>query len=289
MAAKRIGIIGGTGLYEMEGVQQLREVAVDTPFGPPSDAFLVGELGGAEVVFVPRHGRGHRFTPTEVPYRANIYALKKLGVDWIISVSAVGSLKAEIAPGHVVLVDQFIDRTRNRCSTFFEKGLVAHVAFGDPVCGVLRGFLLDAARRTGATHHDGGTYVCMEGPAFSTKAESNLYRSWGASVIGMTNIPEAKLAREAEISYATLAMCTDYDCWHADHDDVTVDQVVAVLKANVALAKDIIRAAVPMVVAYDGPPSARGALANAVLTQPHAIPDERRAILAVLTGRSLEA
>ena len=157
MAAKRIGIIGGTGLYEMEGVQQLREVAVDTPFGPPSDAFLVGELGGAEVVFVPRHGRGHRFTPTEVPYRANIYALKKLGVDWIISVSAVGSLKAEIAPGHVVLVDQFIDRTRNRCSTFFEKGLVAHVAFGDPVCGVLRGFLLDAARRTGATHHDGGT------------------------------------------------------------------------------------------------------------------------------------
>ena len=289
MAAKRIGIIGGTGLYEMEGVQDLREVAVDTPFGAPSDAFLVGELGGAEVVFVPRHGRGHRFTPTEVPYRANIYALKKLGVDWIISVSAVGSLKQEIAPGHVVLIDQFIDRTRNRASTFFEKGLVAHVAFGDPVCGTLRGFLLEGAQRTGAVHHDGGTYVCMEGPAFSTKAESELYRSWGASVIGMTNIPEAKLAREAEISYATLAMCTDYDCWHTDHDDVTVDQVIAVLKANVALAKDIIRAAVPMIVAHDGPPPARGALATAVLTQPHAIPEHRREILDVLTGRSKEA
>jgi 5'-methylthioadenosine phosphorylase len=289
MASIRVGIIGGTGLYEMEGVEKLREVSVDTPFGAPSDAFLVGELGGAEVVFVPRHGRGHRYTPTEVPYRANIYALKKLGVDWIISVSAVGSLKEAIAPGHVVLVDQFIDRTRNRVSTFFEKGLVAHVAFGDPVCGTLRDFLLEAAGEAGATFHDGGTYVCMEGPAFSTKAESNLYRSWGASVIGMTNIPEAKLAREAEISYATLAMCTDYDCWHEGHDAVTVDQVVAVLKANVAMAKDIIRHAVPKLVAFEGEPSARGALSTAVLTQPDAIPAERRVIFDVLTGRSQEA
>ncbi len=282
---KRIGIIGGTGLYEMEGVQNLRQVRVDTPYGEPSDAFIAGELGGAEVFFVPRHGIGHRFTPTEVPYRANIFALKKLGVDWIISVSAVGSLKEEIVPGHVVLIDQFIDRTRNRQSTFFEKGLVAHVAFGDPVCGALRGMLLESAAEVGATHHDGGTYVCMEGPAFSTKAESNLYRSWGASVIGMTNIPEAKLAREAEISYATLAMCTDYDCWHTDHDDVTVDQVVAVLKANVALAKEIIRVAVPRVVAFDGPPPARGALSTAVLTQPGAIPKGRQYILDVLTGK----
>jgi 5'-methylthioadenosine phosphorylase len=289
MARMRIGIIGGTGLYEMEGVEKLREVAVETPFGSPSDAFLAGELGGAEVFFVPRHGRGHRFTPSEVPYRANIFALKKLGVDWIISVSAVGSLKEAIAPGHVVLVDQFIDRTRQRASTFFEKGLVAHVAFGDPVCSALRGYLLEAAAEVGATHHDGGTYVCMEGPAFSTKAESNLYRSWGASVIGMTNVPEAKLAREAEISYATMAMCTDYDCWHSDHDDVTVDQVVAVLKANVALAQRIIRVAVPRIVAHGGPSPARGALSNAVLTQAHAIPEHRRPILDVLTGKVVEA
>jgi 5'-methylthioadenosine phosphorylase len=285
MAAKRIGIIGGTGLYEMEGVTNLREISVDTPFGAPSDAFLMGELGGAEVVFVPRHGRGHRFTPSEVPYRANIFGLKQLGVDWIISVSAVGSLKEAIAPGHVVLVDQFIDRTRGRASTFFGDGLVAHVGFGDPVCGTLRGFLLDAAAEAGATHHDGGTYVCMEGPAFSTKAESNLYRSWGASVIGMTNLPEAKLAREAEISYATMAMCTDYDCWHPGHDHVTVDQVVAVLKANVAMAKSIIGLAVPKVAAFDGPPSARGALASAVLTHPEAIPAHRRAIFDVLSGK----
>ncbi len=285
MSAVRIGIIGGTGLYEMEGVGDVHEVNVDTPYGAPSDAFIAGTLEGAEVFFVPRHGLGHRFTPTEVPYRANIFALKKLGVDWIVSVSAVGSLMESIAPGHVVLVDQFIDRTRHRASTFFEKGLVAHVAFGDPVCGALRGYLLEAAARVEATFHDGGTYVCMEGPAFSTKAESELYRSWGASVIGMTNIPEAKLAREAEISYATLAMCTDYDCWHTDHDDVTVDQVVAVLKANVALAKRIIRVAVPSIVAHGGPPPARGALSSAVLTQRHAIPDERRAILDVLTGK----
>ncbi|MFH1467453.1 MAG: S-methyl-5'-thioadenosine phosphorylase [Pseudomonadota bacterium] len=285
MANARIGIIGGTGLYQMEGVEELREIRVETPFGDPSDAIFAGRLGEAEVFFLPRHGRGHRFTPSEVPYRANVYALKKLGVEWIISVSAVGSLREEIAPGHVVLVDQFIDRTRLRPSTFFGDGLVAHVAFGDPVCPVLRGALLRAAGEAGAVHHDGGTYVCMEGPAFSTRAESELYRSWGASVIGMTNLPEAKLAREAEISYATLAMATDYDCWFAGHDSVTVDQVVAVLNANVALAQRIIKGAVPRILAHDGPPPARGALATAVLTERSAIPAAKQALLHVLTGR----
>jgi len=285
MASARIGIIGGTGLYRMEGVEILDEVRVPTPFGDPSDAILAGRLGEAEVFFLPRHGRGHRYTPSEVPYRANIFALKKLGIDWIISVSAVGSLREEIAPGHVVLVDQFIDRTRLRPSTFFGHGLVAHVAFGDPICPVLRSALLESAREAGAVAHDGGTYVCMEGPAFSTRAESELYRSWGASVIGMTNLPEAKLAREAEISYATLAMATDYDCWRAGHDAVTVDQVVAVLNANVALAQRIIQGAVPRVLAHRGPPPARGALSTAVLTARDAIPREQLALLAVLTRR----
>ncbi len=285
MTARRIGIIGGTGLYEMAGVSQLREQCVDTPFGAPSDAFLVGRLGEAEVVFLARHGRGHLFTPSEVPYRANVFGMKKLGVEWIISVSAVGSLREDIAPGHVVLVDQFIDRTRGRASSFFGAGLVAHVAFGDPVCGALRGYLLAAAEQVGATAHDGGTYVCMEGPAFSTKAESRLYRSWEASVIGMTNIPEAKLAREAEISYATLACCTDYDCWHEGHDDVTCDAVVAVLRKNAALAQDIIRATLPRVLAHAGAPPARGALSDALLTQPEAIAPAKREILDVLRGQ----
>jgi len=284
MAITRIGIIGGTGLYQMAGVEDLRELRVETPFGDPSDAVFAGRLCGAEVFFLPRHGRGHRFTPSEVPYRANVFALKKLGVDWIISVSAVGSLREDIGPGQVVLVDQFIDRTRLRPSTFFGNGLVAHVAFGDPVCPVLRGALLGAAREAGAVHHDGGTYVCMEGPAFSTRAESELYSSWGASVIGMTNLPEAKLAREAEISYATLAMATDYDCWHSGHAAVTVDQVVAVLHANVALAQRIIKGAIPRVVAHGGPPPARGALGAAVLTARAAIPSAQQAILDVLTG-----
>ncbi|MEC7983729.1 MAG: S-methyl-5'-thioadenosine phosphorylase, partial [Myxococcota bacterium] len=233
---KRIGIIGGSGLYKMEGLTLLREVELDTPFGKPSAPFIISKLDGvdAELVFLPRHGIGHVFTPSEVPYRANIYGMKLLNVEWIISISAVGSLQEEIVPGHVVVIDQFIDRTKNRASTFFGNGIVAHIAFGDPVCSSLRSYLLEAAKETDATVHDGGTYVCMEGPAFSTRAESNLYRSWGAKVIGMTNIPEAKLAREAEISYATLAMSTDYDCWHEGHDDVTVEQVIAVVKANVA-------------------------------------------------------
>jgi 5'-methylthioadenosine phosphorylase len=281
-----VGIIGGSGLYALDGLTDLRESRVTTPFGEPSDALIHGRLGDTEMVFLPRHGRGHRFTPSEVNYRANVFALKEAGVNWIISVSAVGSLREPIVPGHVVLVDQFIDRTRgSRASTFFGGGVVAHVPFGDPVCETLRGYLGHAARQAGATVHDGGTYVVMEGPAFSTRAESELYRSWGASVIGMTNLPEAKLAREAEISYATLAMATDYDCWHPGHDDVNVEQVVAVINANVSLAKRIVAAAVPHIAAHDGPCPQHGALAGAIMTAPDAMNPETRDALAPLIGR----
>lgn len=285
----RIGVIGGSGVYGMEGLADVREERVSTPFGDPSDAIILGRLGEAQMAFLPRHGRGHRFNPSEVPYRANIYALKSLGVEWIISVSAVGSLKEEIVPGHVVVVDQFIDKTHRRVPTFFENGIVAHVAFGDPVCPTLRGFLLASAREAGATVHDGGTYVCMEGPAFSSKAESLLHRSWGASVIGMTNMPEAKLAREAEISYATIAMATDYDCWHPHHDAVTVDQVVAVLHQNADLAKRIVAAAVPRILAHGGPAPMSNALATAILTPASAISAETRRAFAPLIGKYISA
>ena len=279
----RIGVIGGSGLYEMEGLEDIREETVETPFGAPSAPFLIGRMGDAELVFLPRHGRGHVFNPSEVPYRANIFGMKKLGASWIISVSAVGSLQEEVVPGHVVVIDQFIDRTKGRAATFFEKGMVAHIAFGDPVCGALRSVLLESANEVGATVHDGGTYVCMEGPAFSTRAESELYRSWGARVIGMTNLPEAKLAREAQISYATLAMSTDYDCWHSGHDDVTAMDVVAVINRNVATAKAIIQSAVPRIVAHEGPAPMSNSLEHAVLCQPQN-PDAQ-AILDVLMGR----
>ena len=271
----RIGIIGGSGLYAMEGLQDLREEQVSTPFGDPSDAYIMGRLGEAELVFLPRHGRGHRFNPSEVNYRANILGMKQLGVSWILSVSAVGSLKEEIVPGDMVLIDQFIDRTRGRPSTFFEKGVVAHIGFGDPICETLRRFLHEACLEVGATAHDGGTYVCMEGPAFSTRAESQLYRSWGASVIGMTNLTEARLAREAGISYATLAMATDYDCWYEGHDDVTVDQVVAVLMANVETARRVLAAAIPRVMAHEGPAPMADALQNAIMTAPEVRDPER--------------
>lgn len=285
----RIGVIGGSGLYEMDGLTDVREERVSTPFGEPSDACILGNLGGAEMVFLPRHGRGHRFNPSEVNYRANIFALKSLGVEWIISVSAVGSLREDIAPGQVVVIDQFIDKTHQRKATFFEKGIVAHVAFGDPVCGALRQYLLASSRDAGATVHDGGTYVCMEGPAFSTRAESNLHRSWGASVIGMTNMPEAKLAREAEISYATLAMATDYDCWHPHHDMVTVDQVIAVLTQNAALARRIVALTVPRIVAHAGPAPCSSALATAILTPASAIAPETRRAFAPLIGKYMPA
>ncbi|RME25406.1 MAG: S-methyl-5'-thioadenosine phosphorylase [Deltaproteobacteria bacterium] len=290
----RIGVIGGSGLYDIDGLTDLREQAVDTPFGRPSDAYIIGRLRDltshdgrpVELCFLPRHGRGHVLNPSEVPYRANIWGMKSLGVDWIVSISAVGSLQEEIVPGHMVIIDQFIDRTKGvRASTFFEGGIVGHVGFADPVCGTLRGYLLEAAREAGATVHDGGTYVCMEGPQFSTRAESNLYRSWGAQVIGMTNLTEAKLAREAEISYATVAMSTDYDCWHDGHDDVTVASVIAVIQANVATARAIIKAVAPRIAAHPGPAPMLGAMEHAIMTARDRIPADRREALAPLIGR----
>ncbi|MCB9744950.1 MAG: S-methyl-5'-thioadenosine phosphorylase [Alphaproteobacteria bacterium] len=285
----RIGVMGGSGLYEIEGMKNVREERISTPFGDPSDAYIIGELDGIEMVFLPRHGRGHVLNPSEVPYRANIWGMKKLGVGWIVSVSAVGSLQEEIVPGHMVVIDQFIDRTKGvRPVTFFEKGCVGHVSFGDPVCMTLRSYLLEAAQEAGATVHDGGTYVCMEGPVFSTRAESNLYRSWGAKVIGMTNLTEAKLAREAEISYATLAMSTDYDCWHDGHDDVTVEAVIAVIKANVATAKAVIKAVAPKIAAHDGPQPVAGCMQYAIMTRPDLIPQETRDALDIIIGKYLD-
>jgi 5'-methylthioadenosine phosphorylase len=284
----RIGVIGGSGLYEIEGLQDIQETRMDTPFGPPSDAFITGKLGDAELVFLPRHGRGHVLNPSEVPYRANIWGMKRLGVDWIVSVSAVGSLQEEIVPGHMVLIDQFIDRTKGvRPVTFFEKGVVGHVGFGDPICETLRKYLLQAANESAATVHDKGTYVCMEGPQFSTRAESNLYRSWGAKVIGMTNVTEAKLAREAEISYATLAMSTDYDCWYEGHDDVTVEAVVKVIQANVATARDVIRRVVPIIAAHQGPLPQDGVMKHAVMTSRQRLHPEAVARVSLLIGKYL--
>lgn len=267
----QIAVIGGSGLYAMDAVSDLREVEIDTPFGKPSDAVMVGQLDGIAVAFLPRHGRGHRVAPHEINYRANIWALKSLGVRWVLSVSAVGSMRESIEPGQMVMVDQFIDRTRSRPSTFFEDGVAAHVGFSDPVCETLRQALLTAAAQIDVAHHDGGTYVCIEGPQFSTRAESNLYRSWGVDVVGMTNMPEVRLAREAQMAYATVAMATDYDCWHEGEEAVTVAAVVATLKANVDKAKRLIRATVPMIGAL--PPSAAfSALDFAVMTDPKAIP-----------------
>ena len=254
-------------------------MAYETPYGPPSDELIHGTLGGAELVFLPRHGKGHRLLPTEVPYRANVHALKQAGVGWLLSVSAVGSLREGIAPGHAVTVDQYIDRTKGRPSTFFGEGVIAHIGFGDPTCDALRNMVTEACRAQGVTTHEGGTYVCMEGPAFSTRAESELYRSWGASVIGMTALPEAKLAREASMSYATLAFATDYDCWHDGHDDVTVDQVIAVLQANVEKSKRVIADLVPRIVSFGGPPPQHRALATALLTPLSAIDEAARARL----------
>jgi len=237
----KIGVLGGSGLYDMDGLTDVTEKTLSTPFGAPSDAFVCGTMGSVEMVFLPRHGRGHKRTPSDINYRANIWGLKALGVTHVIAISAVGSMREEIAPGDFVLIDQFIDRTRHREDTFFGDGLVAHVMFADPICESVRQALLKATGATDAKVHDGGTYVCMEGPAFSTRAESNLYRSWGVDVIGMTNLTEAKLAREAEMCFATVAMATDYDCWHTGHDDVTVEAVVAVMKSNVNRAKQVVQ------------------------------------------------
>ncbi len=287
MANEVIGVIGGSGLYEMEGMTGVSQVTVDTPFGRPSDEYVTGTLDGVQMVFLPRHGKGHRFTPSEVNYRANIYGMKKLGVTRIISVSAVGSLKEEIVPGHIVVPDQFIDRTRgSRKDTFFGNGVVGHVQFADPVCGELSDILYRAAGEVGATVHKGGCYVCMEGPAFSTRAESHLYRSFGASIIGMTNLTEAKLAREAEICYGVIALSTDYDCWHESHDDVSVEAIIEIIKNNVATAKKIIRQAVAQVAAGRGCACGE-ALKYAVISDTSVIPVETRENLELILGKYL--
>jgi 5'-methylthioadenosine phosphorylase len=288
MAEAKIGIIGGSGLYQMDALQNVQEISLDTPFGSPSDTLIVGQLEGIAVAFLARHGRNHHFIPSEIPFRANIHALKQLGVEYIISASAVGSLKAEIKPLDLVIPDQFIDRTRNRASTFFGEGIVAHIAFGHPICPNLAAILADATvslHLSEVTLHRNGTYVCMEGPAFSTIAESNLYRSWGATVIGMTNLPEAKLAREAEIAYATLALVTDYDCWHPDHDHVTVEMVIENLHHNAVNAQKVIRETVRRLGEAPPPSAAHTALKYAILTPADKIPQQAKEKLALLLNK----
>ncbi len=282
-----IGIIGGSGLYQMPELQNMREQNVETPFGSPSDAFIIGELKGVTVAFLPRHARGHKFLPTEVPYRANIYAMKMLGVEYILSVSAVGSLQEKYAPTDMVIPDQFFDRTRGRVteSTFFGEGIVGHVTFAHPVCSELGDILEESCESVGVKTHRGGTYLCMEGPAFSTKAESNVYRQWGMDIIGMTNLQEAKLAREAEIAYATLALVTDYDCWYEGHDDVTVDMVIEYLNKNVRNAQLILKDAVKRVTAKATPNQYRDAIKSAIFTAPDLWPDETFRKLEAIIGK----
>ena len=281
-----IGVIGGSGLYQMEGLGGIREIAVTTPFGRPSDKFIRGRLDQAELVFLPRHGKGHRWLPTELNFRANIFALKKLGVERIISVSAVGSLREDIEPGHLVVPDQFIDRTSQRPSTFFGKGLVAHVSLAEPFCKDLSKVLVKSARAEKAQVHSSGTYLCMEGPQFSTRAESHLYRSWNAHVIGMTNLQEAKLAREAEICFSTLALATDYDCWNESAGAVEIEHVLAVLKSNVDLAQRTIRRAVAEL-AQPRSCACASALKDAIITERSLIPKKLRKELRPIIGKYL--
>lgn len=285
MAKAEIGIIGGSGLYNIPGLTDVREERVETPFGEPSEVFVLGTLERRKVAFLARHGKGHRILPTELNFRANIYAMKKLGVTSILSVSAVGSLKEEHKPTDFVVPDQFIDRTFARESTFFGNGVVGHVAFGDPVCPLVVDTFVKACEEVGVVGKRGGTYVCMEGPQFSTRAESRLYRSWGADVIGMTNLQEAKLAREAEISYATLAMVTDYDCWYEGHDDVTVDQVIAVMHQNSGNAQRVVKAAVRRMPEDLSASPAQSAAKFAIMTDRAAIPVETKSRLDVLFGK----
>ena len=279
-----LGVIGGSGLYELEGLTDVRWRRVRTPFGEPSDAYCVGRFAGRGVIFLPRHGRGHRIMPTELNFRANIWGFKALGAEWVISISAVGSMKEAIRPLDLVIPDQFVDATRRRVSSFFGDGIVAHVGMAEPVCPHLATALEKAARQTGATVHRGGTYICIEGPQFSTRAESRVYRAWGVDVIGMTNLPEAKLAREAELCYATLALATDYDVWHETHAAVSVEAVVQNLLKNVATAKDVLRGVIPTI----APPrtcECPRLLANAVITNPKAFPPKTRKRLALLLDR----
>ncbi len=285
MTQAKIGIIGGSGLYKMEALKEVQELEIDTPFGKPSDALILGKLDDTPVVFLARHGRNHHLLPSDLPFRANIYAMKSLGVEYLISASAVGSLQQEAKPLDMVIPDQFIDRTKNRVSTFFGEGIVAHITFGDPVCGELSRILGDAVASLNLAEvnlHRGGTYVCMEGPAFSTKAESNLYRSWGAKIIGMTNLPEAKLAREAEIAYATLALVTDYDCWHPDHDSVTVEMIIGNLTKNAVNAQKVIQETVKRLTANPPHSEAHSALKYAILTPLDKVPAATKSNLDLL-------
>ncbi len=279
-----IGVIGGSGLYEMDGLEDIRWIKIKTPFGDPSDAYCTGHFGGRRVIFLPRHGRGHRLTPSELNYRANIYGMKMLGAHALVSISAVGSMKQDIHPLELVVPDQFYDHTKRRVSTFFGDGIVAHVGMAHPVCSGVAAVLAQAGKEVGARVHRGGTYICIEGPQFSTKGESEIYRRWGVSVIGMTNMPEAKLAREAELCYATLALVTDYDVWHEEHEAVTVEAVVANLMKNVATAKEVLRRVIALVPrsCSQGCPEALG---SAVITDPKAFPPRARKKLALLLDR----
>lgn len=282
-----IGVIGGSGLYQIDGLTGLQEKTVETPFGAPSDAFMIGEIDGHRVIFLSRHGRGHRLLPSEINFRANIWALKSLGVSTIVSASAVGSMKEHYHPMDIVIPDQFIDRTRHRPDTFFGNGIAAHVSFADPICTEVADALYLSAANVGAAAHRGGTYLCMEGPQFSTRAESNLYRSWGVDVIGMTNLQEAKLAREAEICYATMALVTDYDCWHETEEAVSVEQVIGYLHKNAATAAAIVRDVVTTLATRERSCVCSEALKYAILTDPTLIPQQTRENLAPIIGKYL--
>ena len=287
MAEARVAFIGGSGLYDMEGLSDREEIEVQTPFGAPSDTIVVGTFHDTRVAFLPRHGRGHRLSPTEIPARANIYALKSLGVERIVSLSAVGSLKEEVRPMDLLIPDQLLDRTRSRVNTFFGDGIVAHIGFAEPFCPILSGVVAQAGRKQRVASHVGGTYVVIEGPQFSTRAESELYRSWGASVIGMTALPEAKLAREAEICYATMALVTDYDCWHQAEENVSVELIIRNLQKNVATSQGVIQELVPLI-----PPSrdcdCASALRDAIITSPQRIPESARARLSFIVDKYLK-
>ena len=284
MSEKVVGVIGGSGLYEMEGLEEVQTVPLTTPFGAPSDAFVVGRLGDVKVAFLPRHGRGHRIQPSSLNFRANIYGMKMLGVDWIIGVSAVGSMKETIHPGDLIIPDQFIDRTVSRPNTFFSDGIVGHVSLADPVCPRLSDILFHAGHEAGAKVQKGGTYICIEGPQFSTRAESKLYRSWGVDVIGMTNLPEARLAREAEICYATIAFATDYDCWHQEAGDVSISDVLRILAQSAQTAKKVIRAAISQIPQDRHCPCAT-ALQYALITDRTMIPEKIKKDLAPIIGK----
>jgi len=286
MSERMVGVIGGSGLYEMEGLEEVREVSLTTPFGDPSDSFILGRLEGTKVAFLPRHGKGHRISPSSLNFRANIYAMKLLGVQWIIGVSAVGSMKESIHPGHMVIPNQFIDRTTGRANTFFSDGIVGHISFADPVCPVLSQILFQAGKEVGATVQKDGTYLCIEGPQFSTRAESKLYRTWGVDIIGMTNLPEAKLAREAEICYATIAFVTDYDCWHDEQEEVSVKEILRILAQSTKTAKSAIRNAMKYL------PEKRecicaNALAHTLITGKKMIPEKTKKDLEPIIGKYL--